>query len=202
MAPDSTMANLISVLMKARDVAHMWHWKVKSFSLHMALGELYEGLGDFMDELMEMYTADHGLNLGENSASVITATAAAAAAGSYDDMNKHPGILMAMNAAAMDGGLSSLDSSLGFVPMSLSAASLPTSESFPSFLTPPSEPVVPVQQPLLVASAYGAAPSVKATMSTKIASWTRSRRFRIQPSGIPTAITSETTPIPTMTTMV
>ena len=123
--------------------------------------------GDFFgDELMEMYTADHGLNLGENSASVITATAAAAAAGSYDDMNKHPGILMAMNAAAMDGGLSSLDSSLGFVPMSLSAASLPTSESFPSFLTPPSEPVVPVQQPLLVASAYGAAPSVKATTST------------------------------------
>lgn len=60
MAPDSTMANLISVLMKARDVAHMWHWKVKSFSLHMALGELYEGLGDFMDELMEMYMGKYG----------------------------------------------------------------------------------------------------------------------------------------------
>lgn len=57
---DAVMANLMGQLLKARNVAHMWHWKVKSFSLHMALGELYEGLGDFMDELMEMYMGKYG----------------------------------------------------------------------------------------------------------------------------------------------
>lgn len=59
-APDAVMANLISKLMMARNVAHMWHWKVKSFALHMALGELYEGLSDFMDDLMEMYMGKYG----------------------------------------------------------------------------------------------------------------------------------------------
>lgn len=57
---DAVMANLMGQLMKARNVAHMWHWKVKSFSLHMALGELYEELGEFMDELMEMYMGRFG----------------------------------------------------------------------------------------------------------------------------------------------
>ena len=57
---DDVMANLMGQLMKARSVAHMWHWKVKSFALHMALGELYEGLTDMMDQLMEMYMGNYG----------------------------------------------------------------------------------------------------------------------------------------------
>lgn len=57
---DDVMANLMGQLMKARSVAHMWHWKVKSFALHMALGELYEGLTDMMDQLMEMYMGKYG----------------------------------------------------------------------------------------------------------------------------------------------
>jgi len=62
--PTSAMANLVSQLLKARNVAHMWHWKVKSFSQHLALGELYDGLTEMTDSLMEMYmgrygTADH-----------------------------------------------------------------------------------------------------------------------------------------------
>lgn len=67
--------------------------------------------GDFFgDELMEMYTADHGLNLPDGAESVIAISAAAAVSGagrscSSDDFSKHPGILVAMNAAAMDGGL-------------------------------------------------------------------------------------------------
>jgi hypothetical protein len=55
-----TMATLISVLLQASNVAKMWHWKVKSFSQHMALGELYEGLGDMTDALMEMYMGRYG----------------------------------------------------------------------------------------------------------------------------------------------
>lgn len=69
---DEVMANLMGKLMQARNVAHMWHWKVKSFSMHMALGELYEGLNGFMDELMEMYMGRYGteahVELGEPNA--------------------------------------------------------------------------------------------------------------------------------------
>jgi hypothetical protein len=59
-AHDARMANLMGNLMKARNVAHMWHWKVKSFSKHMALGELYDGLSTMMDDLMEMYMGRYG----------------------------------------------------------------------------------------------------------------------------------------------
>ena len=58
--PDAVMAGLMGNLMKARNVAHMWHWKVKSFSLHLALGELYDGINEMMDDLMEMYMGKYG----------------------------------------------------------------------------------------------------------------------------------------------
>jgi hypothetical protein len=54
------MAALLSHLFKARDTAHMWHWKVKSFAQHMALGELYEGLLGLTDELAEIYMGMYG----------------------------------------------------------------------------------------------------------------------------------------------
>jgi hypothetical protein len=60
MAHAEPMSNLLTQLMVARNVAHMWHWKVKSFALHMALGELYEGLTEMMDELAEMHMGAHG----------------------------------------------------------------------------------------------------------------------------------------------
>lgn len=62
--------------------------------------------GDFFgDELMEMYSGENGLAL-----PVIAISAAAAELGggrscSSEDFSKHPGILVAMNAAAMDWGL-------------------------------------------------------------------------------------------------
>lgn len=59
-AADAEMAELMSKLMMARNVAHMWHWKVKSFALHMALGELYDGINLMMDDLMEMYMGRYG----------------------------------------------------------------------------------------------------------------------------------------------
>lgn len=57
------MANLLSYMLIARNVAHMWHWKVKSFSQHMALGELYDALGEYADELAEMYMGTYGDNI-------------------------------------------------------------------------------------------------------------------------------------------
>jgi hypothetical protein len=103
--------------------------------------------GDFFgDELMEMYTADHGLNLGDNSAgSVITMSAAAAAVScGYDDVSKHPGILVAMNAAAMDGGLSPLGSSMEFIPMSSpSDSTLPPYHALPPLVQVNSTAVAP-----------------------------------------------------------
>lgn len=50
-----SMNNLLRNLMMAQRCAHVHHWQVKSFSLHLALGELYEQITLFMDELAEMY---------------------------------------------------------------------------------------------------------------------------------------------------
>lgn len=55
--------NLVRNLFMARDCAHVHHWKVKSLSLHLALGDLYEGLISFADELMEMYMGAYNANI-------------------------------------------------------------------------------------------------------------------------------------------
>lgn len=57
---DEVMANLVGNLLKAQNCAKMWHWKVKSFSMHMALGELYEVLDKMTDQLMEMFMGKYG----------------------------------------------------------------------------------------------------------------------------------------------
>ena len=57
---DNTMANLVSTLLQAINVAKIWHWKVRSFSAHLALGELYDGLTTATDELTEMYMGRYG----------------------------------------------------------------------------------------------------------------------------------------------
>ncbi len=56
------MENLLALLLQARNVAHVHHWKTKSFSLHLALGELYEQLTEFADALAEMAMGDLGDN--------------------------------------------------------------------------------------------------------------------------------------------
>jgi DNA-binding ferritin-like protein len=48
--------------MMAQRTAQMWHWKVKSFSQHLALGELYDKLGDFADELAEIWMGKYGVD--------------------------------------------------------------------------------------------------------------------------------------------
>ena len=52
---DEAMNNVLRNLMMAQRCAHVHHWKVKSLSLHLALGELYELLLDFADQLAEFY---------------------------------------------------------------------------------------------------------------------------------------------------
>lgn len=54
------MENIIRILQMAQRVSQMWHWKVKSFALHMALGELYDKLGEMADDLSEMYMGKYG----------------------------------------------------------------------------------------------------------------------------------------------
>jgi len=117
--------------------------------------------GDFFgDELMEMYTADHGLNLGVNSASVITtssASAAATAAAADDDAHKHPGVLVAMNAMAMDGGLSPLGTAADqFAPTPISGLS---DTSLPPYPVQPTTVIsAPVQsKPIIPAPVMPAA---------------------------------------------
>lgn len=56
------MENLLALLLEAQNVAHIHHWRTKSFAMHLALGELYEQLSEFADELAEMYMGDIGNN--------------------------------------------------------------------------------------------------------------------------------------------
>ena len=54
------MENLLALLLQARNVAHVHHWKTKSFAQHLALGELYELLTELADELAELDIGAHG----------------------------------------------------------------------------------------------------------------------------------------------
>lgn len=49
------MENFLAILLQAQNVAHIHHWKTKSFALHLALGELYELLTSMADSIAEMY---------------------------------------------------------------------------------------------------------------------------------------------------
>lgn len=54
------MDNIIRNLLMAQRCAHVHHWKTKSFAQHLALGELYDKLTDFADELAEMFMGKYG----------------------------------------------------------------------------------------------------------------------------------------------
>lgn len=54
------MEHLLGMLLDAVKAAHVMHWKTKSFSKHMALGELYEGLQDLADKIAEQYFGKYG----------------------------------------------------------------------------------------------------------------------------------------------
>lgn len=54
------MEQVLSMLLHASKVAQIWHWKVKSFAQHMALGELYEMITEVADQLAEEYIGKFG----------------------------------------------------------------------------------------------------------------------------------------------
>jgi len=59
------VAKFISKLFEAREMAHVFHLMVNgemgSHAVHTALGEFYEGLIGFIDELTEVYQGQYGL---------------------------------------------------------------------------------------------------------------------------------------------
>lgn len=52
---------LVSRVFAARNVAHLAHWKTKSYSQHMALGDFYDSIIDQVDALVEAYQGQFGL---------------------------------------------------------------------------------------------------------------------------------------------
>ena len=52
---------LIARVFAARNATHIAHWKTKSFSEHMALGDFYDGVIDTVDKLVECYQGNFGL---------------------------------------------------------------------------------------------------------------------------------------------
>ena len=49
------MNELLSYLLLVRNKAHILHWQSRSFAKHLALGELYDGISDLVDELAEIH---------------------------------------------------------------------------------------------------------------------------------------------------
>jgi hypothetical protein len=45
----------------ARNIVHREHWKTKSYSQHMALGDFYEQVIGVIDEIIEVYQGRYGL---------------------------------------------------------------------------------------------------------------------------------------------
>lgn len=52
---------LVSRVFAARNLAQLAHWKTKSYSQHMALGDFYDSIIDQLDALVEAYQGQFGL---------------------------------------------------------------------------------------------------------------------------------------------
>lgn len=52
---------LVSRVFAARNVAHLAHWKTKSYAQHVALGDFYDSIIDQLDALVEAYQGQFGL---------------------------------------------------------------------------------------------------------------------------------------------
>jgi hypothetical protein len=55
------ITDFISRVLAARDAAHREHWRTKSYSAHMALGEFYDQVLDALDEVVETYQGQFGI---------------------------------------------------------------------------------------------------------------------------------------------
>jgi DNA-binding ferritin-like protein len=56
---------LVDRVFDVRDEAHREHWNTKSFSVHSALGDFYDGVIDKIDAFIEAYQGQYGL-IGKN----------------------------------------------------------------------------------------------------------------------------------------
>ena len=58
-------SNFFSKLFESREMAHVYHLQVRgdegSYAKHMALGGYYEGVLDFIDEIIEVYQGQYGI---------------------------------------------------------------------------------------------------------------------------------------------
>lgn len=52
---------LVSRVFCTRNMAHLAHWRTKSYAEHKALDEFYNGLIESIDELVEAYQGSFGL---------------------------------------------------------------------------------------------------------------------------------------------
>lgn len=52
---------LVKKVFATRDAVHTGHWKTKSYSEHVALGDFYDGVIDKIDAIVEMYQGAFGL---------------------------------------------------------------------------------------------------------------------------------------------
>ena len=57
---DKVVAIFVLLCLHAVTNAHINHWRTNSFSIHSALGEFYESLGEALDEFVEAYMGKYG----------------------------------------------------------------------------------------------------------------------------------------------
>lgn len=61
----SNVVKFFSKLFESREMAHIYHLTVKgemgSHAAHLALGEYYEGILEFVDEMIEVYQGQYGI---------------------------------------------------------------------------------------------------------------------------------------------
>ena len=55
------IAELIMHCFHARTVAHILHFKARSYAQHIALNEFYDGIVPLVDSLTEAYQGDYGI---------------------------------------------------------------------------------------------------------------------------------------------
>lgn len=53
--------DLISLIFKTRNQAHLSHWKTKSYAEHQALGSFYDDIIDVIDKLVEASQGSKGI---------------------------------------------------------------------------------------------------------------------------------------------
>lgn len=56
----NTAEQFVSLVLLARDVTHLAHWKTKSYAQHKALGKFYDNALDLVDGFVEQYQGYYG----------------------------------------------------------------------------------------------------------------------------------------------